>query len=82
MTVEANGSHWEHVIHMFSSEDFHHITGCVNDRGRKESLYSLAYALLTTHNASMNTRLPYIGDSRKLLLAFDLGTTYSGISYR
>ncbi|PBK65457.1 hypothetical protein ARMSODRAFT_1006578 [Armillaria solidipes] len=29
----------------------------------------------------MNTRLPYIGDSRKLLLAFDLGTTYSGISY-
>ncbi|KAK0212140.1 hypothetical protein DFS33DRAFT_1389252 [Desarmillaria ectypa] len=29
----------------------------------------------------MNTRLPYAGDSRKLLLAFDLGTTYSGISY-
>lgn len=29
----------------------------------------------------MNTRLPYDGDSRKLLLAFDLGTTYSGISY-
>ncbi|KAK0448943.1 uncharacterized protein EV420DRAFT_1275606 [Desarmillaria tabescens] len=29
----------------------------------------------------MNTRLPYAGDYRKLLLAFDLGTTYSGISY-
>ncbi|KAK0184554.1 hypothetical protein F5146DRAFT_1145410 [Armillaria mellea] len=29
----------------------------------------------------MNTRLPYSGDSRKLLLAFDLGTTYSGVSY-
>lgn len=29
----------------------------------------------------MNIRSAYVGNSRKLLLAFDLGTTYSGISY-
>jgi hypothetical protein len=34
---------------------------------------------LSTH--SMNTRLPYSGPFRKLVLAFDVGTTYSGISY-
>jgi hypothetical protein len=28
------------------------------------------------------SRLPFNGRSRKLVLAFDVGTTYSGISYR
>jgi len=27
------------------------------------------------------TRSPYKGTSRKLLLAFDIGTTYSGVCY-
>jgi len=27
-------------------------------------------------------RLPFHGRNRKLVLAFDVGTTYSGISYR
>jgi hypothetical protein len=27
------------------------------------------------------TRSPYTGSSRKLVLAFDIGTTYSGVSY-
>jgi len=27
------------------------------------------------------TRSPYKGTSRKLVLAFDIGTTYSGVSY-
>lgn len=30
----------------------------------------------------MSSRTPYAGTSRKLALAFDVGTTYSGISYR
>lgn len=29
----------------------------------------------------MRKREPYVGDRRRLVLAFDLGTTYSGISY-
>lgn len=29
----------------------------------------------------MSLRVPYRGTGRKLLLAFDVGTTYSGISY-
>jgi len=29
----------------------------------------------------MTTRRPYNGEYRKLILAFDVGTTYSGISY-
>lgn len=29
----------------------------------------------------MSTREPYKGSRRKLLLAFDIGTTYSGVSY-
>jgi hypothetical protein len=27
------------------------------------------------------TQLPYKGESRKLVLAFDIGTTYSGVCY-
>ena len=27
------------------------------------------------------TRSPYAGSSRKLVLAFDIGTTHSGVSY-
>ena len=27
------------------------------------------------------TRSPYSGSSRKLVLAFDIGTTYSGVCY-
>lgn len=30
---------------------------------------------------AMEARQPYHGLSRKLVLAFDIGTTYSGISY-
>ena len=30
---------------------------------------------------TMISRLPYHGPVRKLVLAFDVGTTYSGISY-
>ena len=30
---------------------------------------------------TMPDRPPYEGDKRKLVLAFDVGTTYSGISY-
>jgi len=27
------------------------------------------------------TSTPYLGTSRKLVLAFDIGTTYSGVAY-
>ena len=30
----------------------------------------------------MQPRSPYTGPRRKLVLAFDVGTTYSGVSYR
>jgi len=33
------------------------------------------------HLTDMFPRQPYRGLSRKLVLAFDVGTTYSGISY-
>ena len=29
----------------------------------------------------MNHRLPYTGTRRKLVIAFDIGTTFSGVSY-
>jgi len=29
----------------------------------------------------MHSRLPYTGSQRRLVLAFDLGTTFSGVSY-
>ena len=32
--------------------------------------------------STMSTRAIYRGPRRKLVLAFDVGTTYSGISYR
>ena len=32
--------------------------------------------------SNMQPRSPYAGPCRKLVLAFDVGTTYSGVSYR
>ena len=40
------------------------------------SLPSFLLSIMTT------TTQPYSGSRRKLVLAFDVGTTYSGISYR
>lgn len=52
-------------------------------------LYSLSvvsrlfsYSYLLTTRMLPNTRSPHNGTYRKLVLAFDIGTTYSGISYR
>lgn len=40
------------------------------------------WRLRNSHSSHMPTRSPYTGACRKLVLAFDVGTTYSGISYR
>ena len=33
-------------------------------------------------SSTMNARKPYAGKSRKLIIAIDVGTTFSGVSYR
>jgi hypothetical protein len=37
--------------------------------------------MLSSASSPIATRPPYRGYRRKLVLAFDVGTTYSGISY-
>ena len=50
--------------------------GCVAVQGRIDNLFvTLIFPMTTSRSA-------FQGSSRKLVLAFDVGTTYSGISYR
>ena len=49
--------------------------GCVVQGGIVSFFLTLIFPMSTS-------RLPFNGRSRKLVLAFDVGTTYSGISYR
>ena len=51
------------------------VAGC-----RHKEVLPLADGFLSHYHPSM-ARTPYSGTSRKLVLAFDIGTTYSGAAY-
>ena len=46
------------------------------------SLTALPFNSHLGQNRDMSTRKPYGGRARKLVITFDVGTTFSGVSYR
>ena len=50
-------------------------------RDLKRSLFWVKYAVSSSCALPMPSRKPYSGSTRKLVIALDVGTTYSGISY-